>query len=469
MGKKPSPSILQTSERDRTGFDLEGKRLSDVLHGLLQERGNVLRSWWPKVRSTSFWTLGAYISLLGFLLFTAAYNRWCDPWTPTLLQRPLRTATDLGSQIVCSAPGVNKICNLVCSWDDHADIFPTVCLGGGPGSFDNLFGETYGNLSESMRFSVKLHGAPKKLKEHRNAIFLLLDEMKMIHSTGEVEKVNFAQLETRLEGILGLMRDAPEDLFVFLDYVGNLTDTVLFETQATKTVVERILKDESATYHSSNSARGKTTLQKLLRDRLLKHIREWKIVVEKLIKPGKLIKIRFNKLEDEYEPLRGSIRTAITQMMNQKDSTMGPRSLWKRLSVHLGMAKPREIRYLMEGLREFDELHKVIEDLSNLSNRFEDLWTSTMIISTNLDKMMDIVWKRRDALYKVESEEQEQLVSLVGRLESSAKEIREANERAEGTKRFHLRSARSQPSFFWWANQEMEVARLPDVGQPALI
>ena len=387
-----------------------------------------------------FWTLGAYIILLGVLLFTAACNPWFDFWTPTLLQRPFGTVTNLGSQIICSAPGVSSICNLVCSWDDYANIFPTVCLNedtdSGPGSFDIIFHETYGNFSETMGLGGKMYGTPKKLKEHRNAIFLHLDEIKMINSTGEVEKVDFDQLVTRLERIMVLMRDGPEDLFVFLNHIGLLTDTVLFQTKATITTVEGMLKNESATYHSSNSAKRKVIAQKLLRDRLLEHIREWKVTVVRLIKPGRSIKIRFKKLEDEYKWLRSSISTAITQMMDQKDSTMGHWPLWKRLSVNFGIFKPREIRYLLEALREVDELNAVIKDLSDLSNLFEDLWTNTIIINTNLDKMMKILRKRRDSLYRIEGDGQEQLDSLVERLESCAKEIREANERAEGKENF---------------------------------
>ena len=383
-----------------------------------------------------FWTLGAYIFSLGVLLFTAAYTPLFDSWTPTSLQRPFRTGTDIGTEIICSAPGVSSICALVCSRDDYADIFPTVCLkkdtDSGPGSFDNIFHETYGNFSQSMELSNRLHGAPKKLKEHRNAIFLHLDEINMINSTGEVKKVDFDQLVTKLKRILILMRDGPEDLFVFLNHIGLLTDAVLFQTNATKIVIEGMLKNESATYHSSNSARRKTTPQKLLRNRLLEHIREWKIMVERLIKPGKSIKIRFNKLEEEYEWLRGSISTAIAQMMDQKDSTVGHWPLLKRVGVLFGIVKPREIRYLLEALRKVDELYTIIKDLSDLSNLFEDLWTNTMIINTNLDKMMGTLRRRRHSPYKVEGDGQEKLVSLVGRLEPCAKEIREANERAEG-------------------------------------
>ena len=93
-----------------------------------------------------------------------------------------------------------------------------------------------------MRLSDKMYGAPKELKKHRNAIFLHLGEIKMMNSTRKFDKVDFDQLERKLERILALMRDPPEDLFVFLNHVNIITDTVLFQTGATKSVIEGILK-----------------------------------------------------------------------------------------------------------------------------------------------------------------------------------------------------------------------------------
>ena len=136
-------------------------------------------------------------------------------------------------------------------------------------------------------------------------------------------------------------------------------------------------------------------------------------MIERLVKPGRSIKIRFNKLEDEHKSLRGSIRIAVTQMIDQKDSTMGPWSLLKRLGVHFGIMKRREIRYLLEALRELDKLYAVIKDLSNLSKLFEDVWTNTTAINTNLDNMAEIFQRRRDSPYETESKGQKQFVSLV--------------------------------------------------------
>lgn len=152
-------------------------------------------------------------------------------------------------------------------------------------------------------------------------------------------------------------------------------------------------------------------------------------MVERLIKPGKSIKIRFNNLEDECLSLRGSIKTAITQIMDQKDSTMGPWPLHKRLGVYLKMMKPRELRYILDALCEVDELYIVIKALSSL---FTDLWTNTIAINTNLDNLIMILRKGRDLLYKIEDDGHVQLMSLVDKLQSSVKEIQEANERAGG-------------------------------------
>lgn len=308
-----------------------------------------------------------------------------------------------------------------------------MCLGENTGddlgSFDDIFRKAYGSLSESMRLNSKMYSAPKELKEHRNAIILHLDQIIVIHETGEVEKVDFDLIITKLQGIIGLLRDAPEDLFVFLNHVNIVPDTVFFQTGATKTIIKGILEKKSLTYHSLNGASRKITPQEVLRDRFLEHTREWKVMVERLIKPGKSIKIRFNNLEDECLSLRGSIKTAITQMMDQKDSTMGPWPLHKRLGVYLKMMKPRELRYILDALCEVDELYIVIKALSSL---FTDLWTNTMAINTNLDNLIMILRKGRDLLYKIEDDGHVQLMSLVDKLQSSVKEIQEANERAGG-------------------------------------
>ena len=191
-----------------------------------------------------------------------------------------------------------------------------MCLGEnterGPNSLDKVFCEVYGNFSRSLGLNGKMYAAPKELKVHRNAIVLHWDKMKAIHRTGDIEKVNFDLLKTCLQTILDLMRDVPEDLFVFLNHVGIILNTVFFQTGATKIAIEGILKNKSMTYHSSNSVKRKTTPEGILRNRFLEHAGEWKVMVNRLIKPSKLIKIRFNKLEDECLSLMGSIKTAIT-------------------------------------------------------------------------------------------------------------------------------------------------------------
>lgn len=107
-----------------------------------------------------------------------------------------------------------------------------MCLGENTGddlgSFDDIFREAYGSLLESMGLNSKIYSAPKELKEHRNAIILHLDQIIVIHETGEVEKVDFDLIITKLQGIIGLLRDAPEDLFVFLNHVSIVPDTVFF-------------------------------------------------------------------------------------------------------------------------------------------------------------------------------------------------------------------------------------------------
>ena len=274
-----------------------------------------------------------------------------------------------------------------------------------------------------------MYSAPKKLKDHRNAMFLHLDQIKEIHGTGEVKEVNFDKLENKTQIILDLMRDVPEDFFVFLNHVGVIPDTVLFQTGATKVMIEAMLRNESATYHSSNGKRRKITPQALLRERFLTHMREWKFMVERLIKPGKSIKMRFNELEDKCLSMRGSIKTAITQTMDQKDSTMGPWALWARLGVHFGIYKPRELRYLVNALDEVEDLYTVVKDLSNL---FGDLWTNTMAINTNLDNLIEILRKGSDSLYGDGDDGEERLISLLGKLEKSAKDVQDAHESVEG-------------------------------------
>lgn len=249
-------------------------------------------------------------------LFASVYLQRFDSWTPTLLQRPLCIGTNLVLQTICSAPGVRGICALICKWDNYSDIFPTVCLGEnterGPDSLDKVFCEAYENFSQSLGLNSKMYAAPKELKVHRNAMVLHRDKMKAIHRTRDIEKADFDLLETSLQTILDLMRDVPEDLFVFFNHVGIILNTVLFQTGATKIAIEGILKNKSMTYHSSNSVKRKTTLEEILQNRFLEHAGEWKVMVDRLIKPGKLIKIRFNKLEDKCLSLMGSIKTAIT-------------------------------------------------------------------------------------------------------------------------------------------------------------
>ena len=253
-------------------------------------------------------------------------------------QRLLRIGTDLGSQIICSTPGVRRICAFVCKWDNYLDIFPTVCLGEdtehGSDSLDKVFCEAYRNFSQSLGLNGKMYAAQKELKMHRNAMVLYRGEMKAIYRTEEIEKVNFDLLETSLQTILDLMRNVPEDLFVFLNHVGIIPNTVLFQIAATKIAIEGILKNKSMTYHSSNGVKRKTTPEGILRNRFLEHAGEWKVMVDRLIKLGKSIKIRFNKLEDECLSLMGSIKTAITQMKDQKADKMSAWSLLKSLGVH---------------------------------------------------------------------------------------------------------------------------------------
>ena len=259
-------------------------------------------------------------------------------------QRLLRIGTDLGSQIICSTPGVRRICAFVCKWDNYLDIFPTVCLGEdtehGSDSLDKVFCEAYRNFSRSLGLNGKMYAAQKELKMHRNAMVLYRGEMKAIYRTEEIEKVNFDLLETSLQTILDLMRNVPEDLFVFLNHVGIIPNTVLFQIAATKIAIEGILKNKSMTYHSSNGVKRKTTPEGILRNRFLEHAGEWKVMVDRLIKLGKSIKIRFNKLEDECLSLMGSIKTAITQMKDQKADKMSAWSLLKRLGVHFEWINP---------------------------------------------------------------------------------------------------------------------------------
>lgn len=55
-----------------------------------------------------------------------------------------------------------------------------------------------------------------------------------------------------------------------------------------------------------------------------------------------------------------------------------------------------------------------------------------MAINTNLDNLMVTLRKGSDSLYTARGDGEEQLMSLVEKLESSAKEIREANKRVGG-------------------------------------
>lgn len=342
---------------------------------------NTVLSWassfqdlWRKIQPFLAWGLVTFLFFLACLLLAAAWLQWVYTWTPGFLQKPLRAWTDLGSRMICSLPGTGTICPLMCRWDDYPDIFPTVCQGqhttADSSSFDDIFREMYGDFSQSLGLNSGMYSAPKKLKDHRNAMFLHLDQIKEIHGTGKVKNVDFPKLETKTQTILDLMLNVPEDLFVFINHVNVVPDTVLYQTGATKVVIEAILRNQSTTYHSSNGSRRNITPQALLRKRFLAHMREWKFMVERLIEPGKSLKMRFNMLEDECLSLRGLIKTAIAELMDQKDSTMGSWPLWKRLGVRLGIYKPPELRNLLNALDEVEDLYTVVKDLSNL---FEDL------------------------------------------------------------------------------------------------
>ena len=116
-------------------------------------------------------------------------------------------------------------------------------------------------------------------------------------------------------------------------------------------------------------------------------------------------------------------------MKDQKADKMSAWSLLKHLSVHFQWINPREIRFLLNALCEVNKLYTVIKDLSSL---FTNLWTNTMAINTNFGNMMELLWKGSESLYKVKSGGKEQLMSWMETLESTVKEIQEANERVGG-------------------------------------
>ena len=108
--------------------------------------------------------------------------------------------------------------------------------------------------------------------------------------------------------------------------------------------------------------------------------------------------------------MKVAVKTAITQTMDQKDSTMGPWTLWARLGVQFQIHKPRELQYLLNALDEVEDLYIVVKDLSNL---FGDPWTNTMAINTHLDNLIGILRKGSDSLYGDGDDETERLVSLL--------------------------------------------------------
>ncbi len=385
------------------------------------------RSLWPIVRSSFYGVLGGFIVLLVALLVAAAYVQWFYSWMPGFLQTPIQAGTDFGSRVVCTMPGVGHVCVLVCRWDDYTRIFPTVCQAEGTGHgaqfFDDAFNELYGSFSQVLGLNGQMYAAPKALKEHRNTLVLKLDEVRGLQQEERLKRVNFNMIEVKMQTILDLSYNLPENLYIFLHHVGSIPDVVLYQTNATRASIERKLRNESEEYHSTELGRRRSTPQEALRHRFYDHVHEWKTMVEWLLEPGEKIYTGLKQLETECLSLKGMIKTATKQIMSDLDITMGHWSLSKRLGVHFGVIKPPDIQYLADALQITQELLSVISDLLEL---FSDLWNNTMAINTNLNTLLEVLRKSGSFRNDFGEDGRQQLEFLLQRFEVSAQSIRNA-------------------------------------------
>ena len=404
---------------------------ADTFHTLMQT--------FKKMYGSTAWKWSVYVlsrmlivivSILGALLYAAVWLRWADNWTPALLQRDLRVWTDYGSRAICDAPGMSNLCVVICTYDDYSDIFPTVCSAeGSTPSFDDAYRDAYNSFSEAMGVNDKMYSAPLELSRHRNSIILYRDKIEAIYEEGEVENVDFESIKGKLQTIFGWIEYLPEEVHNFLIDVGIIPNTLLYQSGATKNLIGEILRNSSAKYDSTNGNRRMKTPQELLRARMFDHIREWKVLVERVIEPGQSIQTKFLNLKSECLSLKKIINKAIKEILSQKRGTTGPWKLYKRLAVHFGLVRPQEIAFLLNALDQ-------VKDLDAFIDKHAELFTIQhhRTVSTNgfLRSLMVIVNAGKGTLFEGGEVDTTKLIAFTESLELHAKEIQAANDRAGG-------------------------------------
>ena len=395
-----------------------------ILPKIEEMRASNRWKWGSQVFKSLLVLPAAVIFILCVLLSIAAWLHWAGTLTPVWIEKRLRVGTDIGSRVICDVPGMSNICLLVCPWDQYPSIFPSLCMAEDePASFDDIVYDMYSNYSQILVFQKKMNLAPLKLRRYRNAIALHRDRIRDLHMRGEVKNVDFGLLEQRLERTFDLVDDVVEDLFLFVNYVKYLPDFVLSWIEQTKA---RVLKNESEVYRSMIGIRRTKTPQERVRVGLEELTREWKLMIEWMTERKNPGVTTVNSLKDDCLSLRGPIEMVVNRMMEQKRNETSSWPLYKRLALHYGLIKPQFILDQLLRLNALAEVNDLYDLIGHHPDFFTNLASNMKAINSSLENMVESLREGKKSLKWSGNPTEERLVSLVDKLELSAKAIREA-------------------------------------------